>query len=327
MSAPRSSLRMLLSCAGRRVALLEAFRSAADELGIALEIVASDVAPEYSAACHRADSSVTVPRADSGDFVPYLLDLVRSRDIGMIVPTIDPELLPLAEARSGFAELGAEVAVSAPGLVAMAGDKLATAAFLAEHGVPSPTTATLAQALAAPGSWPGSMFVKPQFGSAGRGVRAVASHAALAGLEAAEPMLVQKLLRGEEYTVNMFFDARGKLVTAVPHRRISVRAGEVEKGVTVREAGLLALAEQLAAVLPEPRGAMCFQAMVDSDGSAAVFEINARFGGGYPLAHSAGAPFARWLLEERLGLPSSANNHWRSGVTMLRYDAAVIVAP
>src|SRR3546814_1692610 len=77
--------------------------------------------------------------------------------------------------------------------------------------------------------------------------------------------------------------------------------------------------------LPGPRGALCFQAIVDDNGDASVFEINARFGGGYPLAHRAGAAFGRWLMEERLQLPSSANDDWRNGVTMLRYDAAVFI--
>jgi carbamoyl-phosphate synthase large subunit len=54
-----------------------------------------------------------------------------------------------------------------------------------------------------------------------------------------------------------------------------------------------------------------------------VFEINARFGGGYPLAHHAGATFARWLLEEAVGLEPTCHNDWRDGVRMLRYDAAL----
>ena len=56
-----------------------------------------------------------------------------------------------------------------------------------------------------------------------------------------------------------------------------------------------------------------------------MFEVNARFGGVYPLAHRAGARFSQWLLEESLGLQCTANNDWRAGVTMLRYDDAVFV--
>ena len=74
------------------------------------------------------------------------------------------------------------------------------------------------------------------------------------------------------------------------------------------------------------RGALCFpRAIVTDDETCAVFEINARFGGGYPLAHQAGARFTQWLVEEALGLPDTANDDWKSGVTMLRYDDAVFL--
>jgi carbamoyl-phosphate synthase large subunit len=63
------------------------------------------------------------------------------------------------------------------------------------------------------------------------------------------------------------------------------------------------------------------------DGAAGpkVIEINARFGGGYPLADHAGAHFAKWLLEEVSGLPASCHDNWHSGVLMLRYDEAIFV--
>ena len=67
----------------------------------------------------------------------------------------------------------------------------------------------------------------------------------------------------------------------------------------------------------------CFQVIFDAARGPQIIEINARFGGGYPLADRAGGTFARWLLEECADLPSSAHNEWREGVTMLRYDAAV----
>ena len=43
------------------------------------------------------------------------------------------------------------------------------------------------------------------------------------------------------------------------------------------------------------------------------------------MTHRAGAPFARWILEEALGRQPSVSGltQWREGVTMLRYDTAV----
>src|SRR3546814_1211759 len=120
----------------------------------------------------------------------------------------------------------------------------------------------------------------------------------------------------------MFFDRSGGLRAAIPHERVQVRAGEVEKGITRRVPRLEALARRIAAILPAPSGALCFQAIVAPDGEASVFEINARFGGGYPLAHRAGAPFTRWLMEEALGFPSSADDDWREDGKSTRLNSS-----
>ena len=77
--------------------------------------------------------------------------------------------------------------------------------------------------------------------------------------------------------------------------------------------------------LPGARGVLCFQVIDDPRHGPRVFEVNARFGGGYPLAHQAGARFADWLLDEIDGRPCRAHDGWREGVTMLRYDDAVFL--
>jgi carbamoyl-phosphate synthase large subunit len=135
--------------------------------------------------------------------------------------------------------------------------------------------------------------------------------------------VVQDLIPGSEFTVNLFFDARG-LRCAVPHWRMETRGGEVSKGLTRRIPALMEAAEKIGRALDgKAFGPLCFQAMVTDSGEAFVFELNARFGGGYPLADRAGAKFARWLLELALHRHCSANNNWRENVMMLRYDAAV----
>lgn len=316
---------MLVTSAGRRVELLNCFRESAAALGIELELLACDLRPEWSSACRSADAAFAVPRADDADYADVILSLCQAHDITLVVPTIDPELLPLSLARARFAALGCTVAVSEPALVALARDKLHTADFLSSNGIDSPRTMPLDMVLANPEGWTWPTFIKPRHGSSGRGAQAVGGPQEI--LEATEPMIAQALLRGPEFTVNMFFDAAGHLRSTVPHQRLQVRSGEVEKGVTINVPELARAAQQLANALPGPRGAMCFQAIIDADGVAKVFEINARFGGGYPLAHRAGATFARWLLEEALGLDSSATEDWLPGVRMLRYDAAIFVTP
>jgi carbamoyl-phosphate synthase large subunit len=109
----------------------------------------------------------------------------------------------------------------------------------------------------------------------------------------------------------------------VPHLRCEARSGEVSKGITRKNPALLEVAWRLGSLMEGATGVLCFQAILPKQGPPMVFEINARFGGGYPLAHQAGACFTKWLLEEILELPSSINDSWQDGLMMLRYDAAI----
>jgi carbamoyl-phosphate synthase large subunit len=319
-------MNLLLSSAGRRGQLIECFREAARGLGLPLRVTAADAGPELSAACQLADDWVRVPRCDAPEFIPALLALCAEKKIRLVVPTIDSELAVLSAHRAHFAAAGVEVAVSAPEVVALARDKLRTAQALAAAGLPGPRTLTAAGYLADPAAlgWP--VIVKPRAGSSSKGlVQPRTREEALAAVAAAPDAIVQEFCAGREYTVNLFFDRAGALRCAIPHWRIETRGGEVAKGRTEDVPALRALARDLARLLPGARGALCFQAIVDERGAAAVLEINARFGGGYPLAHRAGARFAQWLLEEAAGRPCSAHDHWKAGVTMLRHDTAVFL--
>jgi carbamoyl-phosphate synthase large subunit len=332
MSSPR--LTVLFSSAGRRVGLIECFRQAAGQLGVELRVVAVDIAPELSAACAIADRALRVPKCTAPGFATSIAEIVRDEEVHLVIPTIDTELPAYAAARVMLQEGGAWTSVSTPSLVNMARDKLLTARQLERAGVAVPRTRTLEAALAAPRHFAGPVTVKPRTGSASIGVRTVGSlehlEAEVASLAArGEDVVVQEHLDGPEYTVNLFFDRSGTLRSAVPHRRIEIRAGEVSKARTTCDPRFMNQAERVASALEGAVGSVCYQAIdVASDREPLVIELNARFGGGYPVAHRAGAHFARWLLEEALGREPSVGGlaDWRDGTTMLRYDAAVFLS-
>ncbi len=301
---------------------MNAFRDSASALGLTARVIACDLAPEGSAACALADAAFAVPRATDAGYVDAVLDIATREGCRLVVPTIDPELLPLAQAKARFAEAGIAVHVSEVDAIAIARDKAATSEALRAAGVPVPETYAEADVLAGAAhiGWP--IFAKPAAGSASRGL---ATYAARTDLPAAfeEPMVFQQKLVGAEFTVNCYVDEDGRLQTVIPHRRLSVRAGEVERGTTERRADARDFAERIVAALPGLRGVFCFQFIDDATAGPRVFEINARFGGGYPLAHFAGAEFTRWLLEQVHDLPRSAHDDWQEGATMRRFDDAV----
>ena len=322
----KAHLTVLFSSAGRRVELLNCFREDARELGLALRVLAIDCDPAMSSGCHAADHSFAVPRCMDATFITRLLEICAAEHVDLIVPTIDTELLPLAEARHKFEAIGTLVAVSDFETVAMARDKLRTAVFLERHEISSPRSVLANALLEDPGALRFPVILKRIDGSSSIGLREAASID-----EVRDPQLdltryiAQEKWLGREYTVNIFFDDSGHCRAAVPHQRCETRAGEVSKGITVRHPLLADFAARLARALPGARGALCFQSIIAADGRGVVFEINARFGGGYPLAHRSGARFSRWLLEQVSGLPCSARDDWQEGLTMLRYDAAVFV--
>jgi carbamoyl-phosphate synthase large subunit len=314
----------LFTSAGRRNQLIQCFRDDAVAMGISLRVLAADMNPALSPACQQADAAFGVPACSDAGYVDALLSLCREHGVSLLIPTIDPELAVLSRRAADFAAVGTRVVVSSPDVVALAGDKQATAVRLAAAGISTPRTLSLADYRTDPQSLKAPLIAKPVGGSASAGIVRPRTMDDLAQLPAAG-YIVQELWEGAEYTVNVFFDQAGELRCTVPHRRLEVRAGEVSKGRTEYLPQLTGAARRLATILPGARGPLCFQAVVREDGDYAVFEINARFGGGYPLAHHAGARFSGWLLEEACSLPSTANDAWKQGVTMLRYDAAVFL--
>lgn len=324
MTTETTRFPILVSSAGRRGALVGILRRTLADLGLDGEIVATDMTP-LSSALQLADRRAVVPPQTDPDFVDATLAVCREHGVRLVVPTHDGELPLLSDARERFAAIGTTVSISAPDTVAIGRDKALTHRWLVDQGLPTVRQARPDEVLAAPGDWPWPLMVKPRTGSAAIGVRRVADPDELIRARD-EDVVVQEIAPGREHTVDVLVLRDGRCAGAVPRRRIAVRAGEVEKGVTVRHAGLEALARKVAETLPGAYGVLNIQVFVEPQGNELrVIELNARYGGGFPLAFQAGARYPAWTIEELLGHPSSVSDRWRDGVVMLRYDDAVFV--
>jgi carbamoyl-phosphate synthase large subunit len=320
---------VLISSAGRRVELLRAFRRAvADEAegGRPGRVLAVDCS-WLSSAFHDADEAFLVPRCDDPAFVPEMLRICREQRVDLVVPTLDPELPVYAAARDRFAAVGTTVAVSSPDVVAIAGDKQRTHDWLVANGFPTVRQGSVAQVLQDPDGWPLPLVVKPRFGSASIGVTFVQTYDELQRAAAIPDAVVQTRACGHEHTVVVLAARDGTCLATVPRRRLEVRAGEVSKAVTVRSPELQELTAKLCEALPGAYAALNVQVFMSEDRrDLAVIELNARFGGGFPLALAAGANFPRALVQDVRSQPiTTAVDGWRDAVVMLRYDAAVFV--
>jgi carbamoyl-phosphate synthase large subunit len=306
------------------VGLSNNFRQSFSELGIKGRIIAIDAMP-HSPAGQLADAYYVVPPCTDSGFVAEVLDLCKREDVNLIVPTIDPELPVYARAKNEFSKKGTHVVISSAETVAICSDKVQTHSWLVSQGFPTPRQATPEVVLGNPQEWPSRLILKPKNGSASIGIRVVTT---INELEAyrADGLVVQELVSGAEHTINVFVDREGHCRCAVPHLRMEVRAGEVSKGCTVKDQRLIGLASKIAETLPGAYGALNVQCFLTPSGDLQIIEMNARFGGGYPLAHHAGAHMTTWLLEEAMGdTPHGPFDQWQDGHVMLRYDEAVFL--
>ena len=315
---------ILILSAGRRVELVQDFQTEAARFSDGIGVFATDLNPHMSSACHVADRAFSVPRIDAAEYIDSIFELAKQHNIGLIVPTIDTELLKLAEARDRFEAEGIHIVISDAKLITLCRDKRLTAGLFAQYGIRSPEIYER-DSLVFP------CFAKPYDGSRAIGAKKINTPADLTADITEDPkMMFAQYIDIEnafsEFTVDMYYDRQGRLKCAIPRERLEVRTGEVSKGATRRNALYEELVEKMA-VLEGARGCITAQFFISkTDNTTYGVEINPRFGGGFPLTYAAGGNYPGWLIQEYIGgqdVPFS--DDWENNLIMLRYDAKVLV--
>ena len=228
----------------------------------------------------------------------------------------DLELPYLSHARERFLDAGITPVVSDPRVIDLCFDKKRSAEFLAGIGIGTPKTRfTLADAHAAllRGEVAFPLVVKPRWGTAsiglefihdqreldlayelvrGRLTRSILSD--ITATDAHRSVMIQELLRGREYGLDIVCDLDGRYVTTFVKHKISMRSGETEKAETVASPALEALGKFIAQHLRHVGNLDCDVFVAPE--VISVLDMNPRFGGGYPFSHVAGANLPAALL-------------------------------
>lgn len=231
-------------------------------------------------------------------FVPGLSRLVADDGLDVVISTVDVELQALADRRDELAP--AVLAAPASETLAVALDKLALADRCAPHANVPRTVLAGPDALAV--DWEFPVFAKPRSGAGSRGIRVVPDRAALEALPLDEGLIVQDLLPGEEYSVDVLADAEGRVVAAVPRTRARVDSGVAIAGRTVHDPELEETAAAVATAIGLV-GVANVQLRRDRAGRAALLEVNPRFPGALPLTIAAGVDIPSLVVDLFTGVP------------------------
>ena len=287
---------ILLTAGSRRVPLVQAFRSALKSVGAIGSVIVTDVNP-LSPAVHVADRSYRVPLATDPDYVNELLAICEAEHVRLAIPTIDDELPVFAEAREAFRSIGVITACSPVDTATLCNDKYATCRHLIAAGVPAAQSylpAQLTDGMALP------LFIKPRVGRGAIGAFPVRTADELDFfLHYVEAPIVQEYLSGPEYTIDVLCDFEGRPLSIVPRERVVIRAGVIDRGRTVNDPRLIALAEAACRAIRFV-GPINIQARMRGE-QPVIFEINPRFSGGIPLTIQSGADFPAMLVKLAMG--------------------------
>lgn len=314
---------VLITSAGKRVSLT---RKIMKELRLLIgdgRVYTCDMNPAMSPACVISDGLFKVPPCTSEDYTDTLLTICIEHQIGLIVPTIDTELFILSANKEYFLEQGICVVISDHDFVIRCLDKRKTSEFFVQHhiGIPEPRD-----------KWNPvfPMFVKPYDGSLSANIHIIRKPEEMTVQIMSDPKLIfqEYIDRSEykEFSVDMYYGRDHKVKCIVPRERLVVRAGEISKGIT-RKNYLVSYLKERMGYIPGLIGCICVQLFYrERDDNVVAFEINPRFGGGYPLSYCAGANFLKMMfLEYLLYEPQDYSDDWCDNTLMLRYDDEIIV--
>ena len=275
---------ILFTSIGRRVELLETWRNAYSTLGIEGKIIGTDIDP-LAPALYRVDVNYIVPKVTSPNYVTSLTKICKKENINLIFPLIDPDIPILANNRDKLESYGAKLIVSPIESINTTRDKWLTSVFFNESNIPSPMSWLPATLDTFELDYP--VFIKPRSGSAAKDTFRVETEGELKYyINKIENPIIQEYLPGPEITTDVICDFNGNVLSAVSRQRIEVRWGEVAKGKTIFNKGILdnciKIARKLNAI-----GPITVQSMFKND-KPYFTEVNMRYGGGAPLGIAAG---------------------------------------
>ncbi|TMN21938.1 ATP-grasp domain-containing protein [Lentibacillus cibarius] len=315
-----NEINILILSAGRRVELVQCFQQAAEKLNVKSNIVAGDCS-NTAPALYFADRTYELPRISEPNYINSIIDACNNEKISLVIPTIDTDLLLLAENKDLIEkQTSARVLISDYKVVEVCRDKINTQKYLEQNSFGIPKMYTDEEV--ADGNLQFPIFIKPKSGSSSVNTFKVNNLSELNIYKGiVKDPIIQDFMEGEEFTVDVFLDFESNIISIVPRLRIATRSGEISKGKVVRDREIIDNVTDLMNVL-KPIGHITVQLMKTRKGINYI-EINPRFGGGAPMSIMSGADSCENLFRLLMGEKLEYNENYKDKLTFLRFDSSI----
>ena len=280
---------ILITSASRKVSLVRNFKKALNKTG---KIYAADINVN-SPALYFADEYLIVPRSDDPNFINFIIDFCKKKDIKLIIPTRDEELILFAENKDLFDERNIEIMVSDVEAIEICQDKEKFIDFCENNGFGIPKTYKNLESIKKE-DFP--LFLKPVVGKSGKDTFKVNSFEELNEILINDnDFIIQECVEAPEYTIDLFADFKGNVISAVSRQRVYVWGGESLVTKTVKNDNIINESVRLSQKL-ELKGHNTIQCFFDGE-IIKFIEINPRFGGAASISFESGANSAEFLIK------------------------------
>jgi len=316
--------KILFTSPGRRYELISFFK----EEFPGYEFLGAD-AFDNSPAGYILDRVYKMPFKINEEYLERLLEVCEKERPEFIIPLIDPELPLFAKSKNKFSELGIHLWVPDFEVVELSNDKYLTYLKFKDSCAAVPQTWLLRDYLENNITAQfDKLILKPSAGSSSKGIYKVSPKDVAKTVEVEEIQIdnyiVQQFIDfSDEITVDVYGDGEGNTIEFCQRKRIRTRGGEVEKGVTENNPEV---SRFIKAIVKELKilGVVNIQVMIEN-GNITLGEINPRFGGGYPLSHTAGANMIQHIKAYMNKQPYEVikDIRYKNNFYMMRYDRAV----
>lgn len=241
---------------------------------------------------------VIIPGGNATDFIPTLLSICEKNAIEVLISTVDVELLPISTHREVFRSKGITIPMSSNHSLELCRDKYKLLDFCKDTGLTPAFNLLIEHSVLSDFKYP--CFAKPRLGSGSAGVRVITNQNELIALPKDHSYLVQELLPGEEYSVDVYVHSSGCPLAAVPRLRMKIDSGIAVAAQTKINPQLA----QMALTIIQKVGITYvanIQFKANAQGEFKLLEINPRFPGTLPLTAAAGIDIPKLLIKDIQG--------------------------
>lgn len=311
-------MNILITSAGRRTYLIEAFKAALCGKG---KVYAANSVYTYTLS--KADGYTITPLCYEEKYIPFILQFCNSHNITHIISLLDLDEEILSRHKAEFVAIGIQLLISDTEIIKLCNDKWSTYNFLLSQGMLQPKSFIKYEEVRDAlhnGTICYPIIMKPRWGIGSYGIHIVDNDDELRVLsrkldnqiqqsyikeynQTEQNIIFQEIIGGQEYGIEILNDLSGNYVTTFAKKKLSMRSGETDVAETV-DPTLFEHAGHVISLALKHIGILDIDCFLTDDNQLFVIEMNCRFGGQYPFTHNAGANVPLQIVKWANGLPT-----------------------